>query len=301
MTDFELVLCLIMLIGTTYFILKRPRKMRTGYQPYFDQLNSALKEKRGGTSAGMIDLDRLDSNLRGIRSTLDGFYKFRLVTQPLPSLRLLKYLMMRAETNRLMVFSEPLLTEILTELSSDSLDIFLGKPLPAAVFMRLTAYDQSTSVHWLSDTKERLNEYLSYAQQQSTQIKISLEIDVDLHRGGFQSIDNFSDVVRMIRQNGDYLVLTGLMGYDGYVPHVPLYINREQSIQRAFVRAQAKYRQFVDALGKHYDPKAINQMTFNRSGSQTFMYYLQCQSITPVNDIAIGSGFLMPQQFSNLA
>lgn len=303
MISFEVVLCLIALIGTTYLILKKPRRIRSFYQHYFAQLNRSLKEKRGGTSACIIDLDRLDSNLRCIRTTLGSSYKLRLATKSLPSLGLLKCLMTRAETNRLMVFSEPFLAVILTELISDSLDILLGKPLPVEAFMRLRAYDRWSSVHWLIDTKERLNEYLSYSQQQqpSTQIKISLEIDVGLYRGGFQTIEDFSDAVRIIQQNSQYLELTGLMGYDGHVPHVPFYINRERAIEKAFVRAQDKYRQFVDALSKQYDPKAIRQMTFNSGGSQTFMYYSQRQSITPVNDIAIGSGFLMPQQFSNLA
>jgi hypothetical protein len=93
------------------------------------------------------------------------------------------------------------------------------------------------------------------------------------------------------------------MGYDGhvpYVPYVPFYINKERSIKKVFVNVQELYGQFVDELKKHYDAKAISTMTFNSGGSHTYFYYLDYKSITPINDVAMGSGFLAPHQFSDV-
>ena len=282
-------------------VFLRFRKIKTDYQPYFAQMNEALKKQYGGVNVGIIDLDRLDSNIHFVRQKLGNDYKLRLVTKSLPSLDLLKYLMTKSQTNRLMVFSELFIAAILSNLNPDSLDVLLGKPLPIDAFIRLTTYNGWNTVNWLVDTKKRLNEYLDYAQQKHIRIKINLEIDIGLHRGGFETIKDFAEAVQIIIQNGQHLELTGLMGYDGHVPYVPFYINKERSINRAFVNVQELYGQFVNELKKYYDTKAISSMTFNSGGSHTYFYYSSHhKSITPVNDIAVGSTFLAPHQFSDL-
>ena len=122
---------LALLIGLVYVIIIKPRKVKSEYPPYFAKLNTALKAKRGGESTGIIDLDRLDSNVYLVKKRLGNDYKLRLVTKSLPCLDLLKYLMKKGNTNRLMVFSEPYIAEILDTFDADSLDMLLGKPLPA--------------------------------------------------------------------------------------------------------------------------------------------------------------------------
>lgn len=283
-----------------YLITSKYRKVKSEYQAYFAQLNHALKKQRGGASAGIVDLDRLHSNMNLIQKKLGSSYKLRIVTKSLPSLDLLKYLMTKAQTNRLMVFSEPFLVEMLLNMNCESLDILLGKPLPVDAFARLTSYDGWNTISWLIDTKERLQQYLHYAQREHIQIKISLEIDVGLHRGGFEAIEDFNEAVRIIKANSEYLKLTGLMGYDGHIPYVPFYFNKERSTKKAFLIVQRLYDQFVNELRKHYDIKTIHTMTFNSGGSHTYFYYPDYQNNTPVNDIAIGSAFLAPQQFADI-
>ena len=238
MKRFKLFIYLALCIRVVYLIIIKLRKVKSEYQAYFAQLNLALKEQHGGASAGIIDLDRLDSNVHFVQNKLGDGYKLRLVTKSLPSLDLLKYLIMKAQTNRLMVFSEPFIAEILFNLNPDSLDILLGKPLPVDAFVRLAIYNGWNTINWLIDTKERLNQYLYYAQKEHIRIKINLEIDVGLHRGGFESIKDFAEAVEIIKQNSQCLELTGLMGYDGHVPYVPFYINKERSIKKAFVNVQ---------------------------------------------------------------
>ena len=290
---------LALLIGLVYVIIIKPRKVKSEYPPYFAKLNTALKAKRGGESTGIIDLDRLDSNVYLVKKRLGNDYKLRLVTKSLPCLDLLKYLMKKGNTNRLMVFSEPYIAEILDTFNADSLDLLLGKPLPADALPRLATHKGWKTINWLVDTKARLNEYLAFAKKDSTHLKLSLEIDIGLHRGGFATLQEFSEAVEIIKQNSQYLTLTGTMGYDGHVPYVPFYINKEKSIEKAFANVQQLYGQFVDELKKHYDAKAIAAMTFNSGGSHTYFRYSGYKG-TPVNDIAMGSGFVAPQQFEDV-
>lgn len=289
------------LIGACiYLVVIKPHKVSCSYPPYFAKLNQAIKAQRPGASAGIIDLDRLDSNMLCVRQILGKDFKLRLVTKSLPSLDLLRYLMQTGNTNRLMVFSEPFIAEILNTFDADSLDILLGKPLPADALPRLSTNKGFGTINWLVDTKERLNEYLAFAKKDSTPLKLSLEIDVGLHRGGFETMQQFDEAIEIIQQNKQYLQLTGLMGYDGHVPYVPFYINKQRAINKAFVNVQNSYTQFVEELKKHYDPAFISTLTFNGGGSHTYYYYPKFKNLTPVNDIAMGSGFLAPEQFSDL-
>jgi Alanine racemase, N-terminal domain len=300
MKKLKITLGLLLVICLLYVLAIKPRKVKAEYQPYFAQLNYALKEQRGGASAGVIDLDRLDTNIQCVRSQLGNNFKLRLTTKSLPSIDLLKYLMAKTQTNRLMVFSEPFIAEILFNFNPDSLDILLGKPLPVDGFVRLAKYDGWSTINWLIDTKQRLNEYLYYARKENVKLKIDLEIDVGLHRGGFDNMKTFDEALDTIQQNSRYLQLTGLMGYDGHVPYVPFYINKERAIRKAFENVQHAYTGFVTELAKYYPPDYIKNLTFNGGGSHTYYYYPEYKRITPVNDIAMGSGFLAPAQFSEL-
>jgi hypothetical protein len=296
----KIIIAVLLLIAVAYIWHIKPIKVKTGYQPYFARLNAAVKAYQPGASAGIIDLDRLDHNVDVVKAQLGADFKLRIVTKSLPSLDLLKYLMDRGRTNRLMVFSEPYIAEILGHFNADSLDLLLGKPLPAEALPRLSLYPGWASINWLVDTKQRLNEYLAYARKTNTPLKISLEIDVGLHRGGFETPAEMGEAIRIIKDNSQYLALTGLMGYDGHVPYVPFYIYKDKAVRKAFVNVQQAYSTFTDELKKYYPPAFINTLTFNSGGSNTYFYYPQYKNITPVNEVAMGSGFLCPYNFSEL-
>ena len=218
----------------------------------------------------------------------------------MPSIELLKYLMDKGHTNRLMLFSEPFIAELLTRFNADSVDMLLGKPLPVEALGRLKAYKGWDKVNWLIDTKERLNKYLLFAKRENVKLRLAVEIDVGLHRGGFQTTTEFGEAIAILQQDTQHAQLTGLMGYDGHVPSVPFYINKEKAIENAFVNVQHSYTAFVDELKKHYDAAFISTLTFDGGGSKTYFYYPRFKNITPVNDIAMGSGFLAPEEFPEL-
>ena len=296
----KIAIAVLVLFGLVQVLRSKPTKLKCEYPGYFAELNAAIKNGHAGASAGIIDLDRLDHNVDFARQQLGSKYKLRLVAKSLPSLDLLKYLMEKGQTNKLMVFSEPFISEILKTWNADSLDILLGKPLPVDAVARLSALKGWNSINWLVDTKERLNEYLAFAKKGNTPIKISLEIDIGLHRGGFETTAQFAEALEIIKANAQYLQLTGLMGYDGHVPYVPFYINKEHAISNAFEDAQQSYSKFVDELKKHSDPAFVNTLTFNSGGSRTYFRYRDFKGTTPVNDVAMGSGFLCPAQFPEL-
>ena len=79
--------------------------------------------------------------------------------------------------------------EMLQELSDSPYEQLLGKPLPviaARRYYRSLAQGKVTNqVNWLIDSEKRLREYASLALEQSRLIKINLELDVGLRRGGF--------------------------------------------------------------------------------------------------------------------
>ena len=300
MKKLKLILPLLAGLLVVYLIIKKPKKISSEYQPAFASLNAELKTHHPGASAGIIDLDALDYNLDFVTKQLGNNFKLRLTTKSLPSIELLKYLMERAHTNRLMVFSEPFIAELLSRFNGDSLDMLLGKPLPVEALGRLKAYKGWSNISWLVDTKERLNDYMLFAKREDVKLKLAVEIDVGLHRGGFQTINEFTEAIKTIQQDTQHIQLTGLMGYDGHVPYVPFYINKEKAIEHAFVNVQNNYSGFVAELKKHYDAKFISSLTFDGGGSKTYFYYPRFKDITPVNDIAMGSGFLAPEEFPEL-
>jgi hypothetical protein len=296
----KIIILAFVITGVAYLLYSKPSKVKCVYPDYFAALNMALKTTYGGESAGVMDLDRLDHNAELVSRQLGDRYRLRLVTKSLPSVDLLNYLMIRTKTNRLMVFSEPFIAEILQRCNVDSLDILLGKPLPVEALGRLSVNKGWNTIHWLVDTRERLNDYLAFAKKENVRLKVSLEINVGLQRGGLQTVQQLSELVETIKANSSYLELTGLMGYDGHVPYVPFYINKAKAIKMAFAEVQKSYAVFVDELKKHYDDEFIRSLTLNSGGSRTYFHYPEYKDYTPVNEIAMGSGFLAPAEFPEL-
>lgn len=289
---------IIFLLCFLFLFFKKPKLEKCYYSDnYFTELNFALQKQAKGASHAIIDLNRLDNNIATIKNHLGNSFNLRLVTKSLPSFELLDYLMKNANTKSLMVFSEPFIAEILNKYSVDTLDVLLGKPLPVDAVYRLSNQKKWNSVCWLIDTEERLNEYLTLAKSTQTKLKIALEINIGLQRGGF---DNAEQIISQIKANPNYLELKGLMGYDGHVPYVPFYINKNKQIEKAFADAQNRYNAFVDILKKNYSKQILDSMIFNSGGTRTYFYYKNYNGKMSVNDIAMGSGFLAPNHFSEL-
>ncbi len=99
----------------------------------------------------------------------------------------MNYIAQRAGTQKLMSFHQPFLNHDAQVFPQS--DILLGKPLPvrsAELFYQTHKgpFDPAKQLQWLLDGPERLQQYLALAQGLGTRMRINIELDVGLHRGG---------------------------------------------------------------------------------------------------------------------
>lgn len=261
---------------------------------YFNGLNQRLRAHPRSIPAFIIDLERLDANLQTLREQLPEGRDFRLVVKSLPSLQLIDYVLKSMETNRLMVFHQPFLSK-LHEYYGDQVDLLLGKPMPmdnANYFYQHLAPEAPTpQVQWLVDNEDRLQNYIQLARKYNERLRINLEIDVGLHRGGFGSLEDLDLVLSIIENVPDYVELSGLMGYDPHLAKIPSFLKKPQRSQR---QAFDFYHQCKALIQEKHPKLWQEQMTFNAGGSPTLHFH---QNDSPANELAAGSCLLKPSDF----
>lgn len=289
----------IALAGTGVGAFFKPSDAGGAYSPYFARTNESLKRQGIGRPCIFVDLDRVDHNLAMVAKKLASPLSYRIAAKSIPSLELIHYVMNKANTNRIMAFHQPYLSGLL-ELS-DSPDILLGKPLlissVRAFFRELPAVEHrnaSRSIQWLVDSEERLVRYLALARELGLKLRINIEIDVGLRRGGLKTNDELGRLLSIIHQNTERLEFTGFMGYEAHVPYAPPVIS---SVEKAFDQAMAEYRRFHDFGRRAFPGLFAGAMTYNSGGSKTYRMF---PGDLPVNDIAAGSAVVKPSTFEIL-
>ena len=109
-----------------------------------------------------------------------------------------------------------------------------GKPMPVAAAARFydqhdgSGFDPSRQLQWLIDSNQRLAQYQQLARQLNMPMRINLEIDVGLHRGGLGSVEELAEVVRVIEADS-LLTFSGFMGYEPASVMAWLNPNRERA------------------------------------------------------------------------
>jgi D-serine deaminase-like pyridoxal phosphate-dependent protein len=178
-------------------------------------------------------------------------------------------------------------------------DILLGKPMPvktaAYYYEHLRAennFTPSRQLQWLIDTEKRLDEYLDLARHLGQTMRINLEIDVGLHRGGLNSVDQLKKALEIIRSHPRQLQFSGLMGYDPHVVKLPRLL---RSPERAFQMAADQYRAYLDLIRQEFPQLWHKDLTFNGAGSPTVA--LHADQPTVINDMAVGSALVKPTTF----
>ena len=284
-----------------FLIAVKPGDRGGPYHPYFAALNSELRAKGLGRPVIIVDLDRLDKNIDILKKNLKSPLKFRLVVKSLPSMWLVRYILERMGSNRVMVFHGPDLTYLAGQ-GAGNLDILLGKPMPVNAvkeFYRTLrsggAFDPSRQIQWLVDTPERLRQYLEFAKDRGIKMKINVEIDVGLHRGGLRSLDELDTVLALIAENPSHLRFAGFMGYDVHSASAPaVFGSQKNAVKKAFGRVMKTYQEFHEHGMKQYPALFSGELTFNSGGSHTYMLF---DGSGPVNDIALGSVLVKPSDF----
>jgi D-serine deaminase-like pyridoxal phosphate-dependent protein len=233
----------------------------------------------------------MDHNVDVLTSSVGPAKTYRVVVKSLPSVPLLEAVMTRARTDALMVFHQPFLNAIAERFPSA--DALLGKPMPVAAartfYRKLdnSAYDAAAKVQWLIDSHERLLQYQSLARELGVRMRINVEIDVGLHRGGLPEPGALRPLLETMASDPEHLIFSGLMGYE---PHLT---GLRATLDDPPVReVLAVYRGFID--GARAQGVDLAGLTLNGAGSHTLKIY---ERDNTMNDLSAGSGVVMPTDF----
>ncbi|MEM6316391.1 MAG: alanine racemase [Bacteroidota bacterium] len=265
---------------------------------YFEQLSQTLKEYPRAIPFLLVDLDRLDKNLVQLQRTIRPEVDFRIVVKSLPCVELIDYLMEKTPTNKLMVFHQPFLTDLASRLN-DQADVLLGKPFPiktATYFYNHLpdlshGFNPYSQIQWLVDTSKRIEEYIQLAKQLGQRLRLNIEIDVGLHRGGFSNISELATALQLLVTNQAFVTFSGLMGYDPHVVKLPSIV---RSPTKALQLANTFYEDCKKAIQQDFPSLWSNQLTFNGAGSPTISLH---QGNSPLNDVSAGSCLVKPTTF----
>ncbi|AXQ29810.1 DSD1 family PLP-dependent enzyme [Solimonas sp. K1W22B-7] len=272
----------------------RPGAEGAPYDDYFRALNQELKRNGNWRPSLVIDLDRLDHNIAQVVKSVRAPKHYRVVEKSLPSAKLLDYIMRKAGTKRLMSFHQPFAND--DALLFPDADILIGKPLPvrsAGLFYQNLkgSFDPSRQMQWLLDTPERLQQYLELAQGLGTKLRINIEIDVGLHRGGVDSDQTLAQMLKLIEAHPQQLEFAGFMGYDPHVTALPRLAGTREEL---FGKVMQTYQQRVDLLRSQFPKLWREDLTLNTAGSPTYRLHEQ-ESLS--NDISVGTAMLKPTHY----
>ena len=282
----------------------KPRDRGGPYPPYFAGLNQALKDARVGRARILIDQERLDHNLAVIQANIPSPQHYRIVVKSIPCVELLRHIRAKVGTNKFMVVHEPFLKVILDNFEP-GIDILLGKPLPVFAceeFFSEVERDgrrrAQQEIQWLIDTDARMREYLDFAAQNSLILRVSVELDIGLHRGGVDSMEKLDGILRIIQSNPKELIFTGFMGYEGHVTAAPgIFTSARKAALAEFAENMAVYQSYIEYGRQHFPALFSRDLTYNSGGSTTYSLFDRAPFIT---DIGIGGAVLRPSSYSAL-
>lgn len=270
----------------------RPGDRGSNHDRYFDALESTLQRAGIGKPSLVIDKQALANNTDTLRERIGGRYHYRIVVKSLPSLPLVKMVMERASTRRLMLFHQPFINRVASEIPDA--DVLLGKPMPVAAARQFydnlgqTSFDPSQQLQWLIDTPTRAHEYGQLATALGQPLRINIEIDVGLHRGGTPDSRALLETLDAITQYPQ-LRFAGLMGYEPHIAKLPGNIIKHRDA------AMARYAAFVQAAKQRLGDAWPDDVTLNSGGSGTYQLY--DQEGFPFNELASGSCLVQPTDF----
>ena len=283
------------IVGVTT-LMSKPGDKSGPRDPYFLKVQKALTDASIATPTLVIDRARLNANIDTLVGHLPGGMGYRIVAKSLPSLALIDHIRRRADTDRLMTFNQPMLTSISQAMPEASQ--LLGKPLPVQAArnyfdsmggVELPAVE---NVQWLIDSNERLGQYADLANALRRTLRVNIELDVGLHRGGFEPGADLQRALETI-QADENLQFAGFMGYEPHIPALPTTLGwRDKALNGAW----KKYREALTQAAGLFDERAMRQLTRNAAGSPTYRYY---EDTEIANEISAGSCLVKPTHFDS--
>lgn len=272
----------------------RPNDNGADYAPFFKTLNGVLQKSGPWVPSMVLDLDAVDKNIDAIVASIGPDKGYRIVAKSLPSVALIKYVAQRAKTNRVMVFHQPFLNRLVERMPNA--DVLIGKPLPvqsAAIFYQTHSgdFDPQTQLQWLVDTPQRVVEYLALSQRIGQKIRLNIELDVGLHRGGVQNNQQLGQMLAIIQDNPRSLQFSGFMGYEAHAAKLPRFLGTADELVD---KALAIYQARVDYSKANFSELWHRDLTLNAAGSPTYRLY---EGKGLANDISVGSAVVKPSDF----
>jgi D-serine deaminase-like pyridoxal phosphate-dependent protein len=180
--------------------------------------------------------------------------------------------------------------------------VLLGKPLAVAAARQVleaidaapsNGFDAARQIEWLVDTPAKAAQYRDLARGRGRAMRLNVEIDVGLHRGGVERDEDLAAILAIVRAE-PLLAWSGFMGYDAHVAGIPdLPGLRERARADMHARYDANVAAATATLGHAVDRAAI---TFNSGGSHTLHQHDGTRS---PNEISVGSASVLPSDFDN--
>jgi D-serine deaminase-like pyridoxal phosphate-dependent protein len=263
--------------------------------PYFTALNKALHKAGLAAPVLVIDKARLNRNIDRLKKMLPRGMAYRIVAKSLPGTALLTHIAKRARTDRLMSFNALMVRQLFDAMPQA--DQLLGKPLPVAaaadLFKTLSAQKgkkAAQNVQFLVDTPKRLADYEALAVKLNLPLRINLEIDIGLHRGGLEPGVDLAHCLRMVDESR-HLNLSGLMGYEPHLSKLPKLGGWRRRAQKG---AQTIYGAALAQVEAQFGAAHAKAMVRNMAGSPTFGLYGDTRL---ANELAAGSALVKPSDF----
>lgn len=272
--------------------LARPADRGGPAEPYFQGLGRALRAEGLAQARLVVDLPRLRANLARIGSHQQKTgMALRAVLKSLPCLPLMDEVARAWGSRKVMAFNAAQ-TAALLQARPDA-QVLLGKPFPVAAAAQLLDQlppERIAAIEWLVDTEERLAQYRQLAKARGQVLRINLELDVGLHRGGFEDETALGRALTSFKVSHS-LQWRGFMGYDAHVAALPevggmrstAWETARQRYERAWVLARL-------LLGR----QNRQDLTLNTAGSPTFRLH-DGQGVP--NEVSVGSAALLPSDF----
>lgn len=273
----------------------RPSDQGGAHSSYFATLQQALRAAGPAMPTLVVDRQRYLANLGSIAKTRQAGLALRVVVKSLPSARLVEHALKAWNTERVMVFNAPQLIALAR--ARPSVQVLLGKPLPVStaawVLEQLagSAFDAARQIEWLVDTPARAAQYRDLARARGVAMRLNVELDVGLHRGGVESDAALVELLKLVR--GEPLLRwSGFMGYDAHVAAIP---DLPGARAGAAEYARSTYaRHFATAQALMGAAAAHDTLTLNTAGSLT--YHLHDGKQVP-NEVSVGSAAVKPLDF----
>ena len=276
--------------------LLRPDNRGAAHDRYFQQLNDTLKNAGPGRPLMLIDRQRLAANCRTLMGMIPSGCDFRIVAKSLPSVPLIQEVMTHTGSQRVMLFHQPFMNALVE--AEPGCDMLLGKPMPIQAARQFYQelgeahrFDPSQQLQWLIDSLPRLEQYLALARELDQPMRINVEIDVGLHRGGLGDPSQLDALLALIHANPRHLQFSGFMGYDAHVGKLPGFI---ESAEEGHRHTERRYQSFIDRLYQQAPQYQTQSLCFNGAGSPTLALY---DDSTVVNELSAGSCLVKASDF----